>query len=170
MGSHALYLVSSCKGDHVWFESKCNRLTARCFHGSWNPKLVLSVETGVVDCSNVVTGNGRGLIQPATPCCLCGNMGGLKVKCSHDGCAYLIGGRRTEVSFHVTCARMAGLEVNAVDDGTNMTFYGRSDRFALCLTASDSSGVVRRSILKHIFSDLTSASLSQVLPAWRKRL
>jgi hypothetical protein len=104
-------------------------LTIYCTYDSWNPKLVLSVETGVVDCSYVVTVNGRGLIQAATPCFLCGNAGGLKVKCSHGGCAYLIGGKRTEATFHVTCAREAGLEVNAVDDGSNMKFYGMFCRF-----------------------------------------
>jgi hypothetical protein len=97
-----------------------------CGGGSWNPKLVLSVDTGVVDSSNVMTVNGRGLIHPSSQCFLCGNTGGLKVKCSHDGCAYLIGGKRTEAVFHVTCARLAGLEVNTVDDGSSMKFCGAS--------------------------------------------
>jgi hypothetical protein len=68
---------------------------------------------------------GRGLILSGTQCFLCGNNGGLKVKCDHDACAYIVNGKRTETVFHVSCARMAGLEVSTRDSGSSATFYGK---------------------------------------------
>jgi len=68
--------------------------------------------------------SGRSLINSHTECFLCGNNGGLKVKCSQENCAYIVDGKRTEAVFHVTCARMAGLEVNATEDGSKLNFFG----------------------------------------------
>jgi len=92
---------------------------------------MLEYETGQVDCSNVVLSNGRSLVQRGLRCSLCGQTGGLKLKCAHDDCCYLIDGERVDTLFHVTCARQAGLEVNAVE-GQHTRFYGKSNFRLFC--------------------------------------
>ena len=88
---------------------------------------MLSLGSGKVDCSQVVVASGRGLIQSSLQCFLCGQNGGLKVRCSHDGCAYVFDGQKVDTLFHVTCARQAGFEVNAMEgQNGSMTFFGTS--------------------------------------------
>lgn len=88
--------------------------------------------TGEVDCSQVVMTAGKTLIQASLFCFLCGQTGGLKVKCSREGCGYDVDGKRVDCAFHVTCARQAGLEVNAYEEHDGiMKFYGKAE-CALC--------------------------------------
>jgi hypothetical protein len=90
---------------------------------SWHPKLTLPYETGLVDMSNFVLSNGKGLVENRIPCYLCGQNVGMKVHCDQEGC------RMTEAhltSFHVTCARQAGFEVALREgEGDEIEFYGK---------------------------------------------
>lgn len=70
-------------------------------------------------------GNGKTLIAANVVCALCGNSGGLKLPCQHDGCQVSCAGEGVRTHFHVTCARQAGLEVNAVDTKEGTIFYGK---------------------------------------------
>ncbi len=80
--------------------------------------------SGVVNCSDVVMANGKGLILAQSRCFLCGQSDGLKIRCSDDCCARQ---RNSEQSFyHVTCARQAGLEVNVSGDD-DLVFYSESN-------------------------------------------
>jgi hypothetical protein len=83
------------------------------------------METGEVDLSNVVMSHGRGFVQPNIKCFLCGNSGGLKIKCDHEGCRVTDGDKQLPTSFHATCARQAGLEVNSEEIGRKTHFYGK---------------------------------------------
>ena len=98
-------------------------LTRISFRRSWYTKLVLDYDSGKVDCSNVVMSNGKQLILSSIRCYLCGQAGGLKLRCNHDGCNASKKGNE-HAYFHVTCARQAGLEVNTVESGRKMHFYG----------------------------------------------
>ena len=74
--------------------------------------------------------DGKGLVQRGTQCFLCGQKGGLKLKCSNEeGCVYCVDGKMPEAIFHVTCARQAGFEVNAEEIGNSLKFYGKPCSF-----------------------------------------
>ncbi|GAX25359.1 protein Jade-1 [Fistulifera solaris] len=97
-------------GKNIWVHSVC---------GFWIPKVEVSC-SGVVNCSDVVMANGKGLILAQSRCFLCGQSDGLKIRCSDDCCSRQ---RNSEQSFyHVTCARQAGLEVNVSGDD-DLIFY-----------------------------------------------
>jgi hypothetical protein len=74
-----------------------------------------------VDLSNVVLSNGNGLIKNKVRCFLCGQKGGLKLRCDREGCCMACDGTQ-HTAMHVTCARQAGLEV-ALDDSEEIYFY-----------------------------------------------
>jgi hypothetical protein len=93
---------------------------------SWNTKAIVSMETGEVDLSNLVMSHGKGFVIPNVKCFLCGNSGGLKIKCDHEGCRVTDGDKQLPTSFHATCARQAGLEVNSKEIGRKTHFYGKS--------------------------------------------
>jgi hypothetical protein len=114
------------------------------FLSSWNPSVVVDIDTGEVDLTNVVMSHGRGFVIPNIKCFLCGNFGGLKIKCDHQGCRVTDGEKQLPTSFHVTCARQAGLEVSSKEIGRKTHFYGKSqglialDSFLKKLTPSAS--------------------------------
>ena len=94
-------------------------------HGActfWNDPRLKRGHDGRVDCSNVVMANGKALVQANTECFLCGQTGGLKVKCAQEGCRLRAGDSKSTPQFHVTCAREAGLEVG-YDDESDAVFY-----------------------------------------------
>lgn len=69
---------------------------------------------------------GRALIQGNTQCLLCGQNGGLKVKCAVENCYHVVHGQKVDTLFHVTCAKQAGLDVSAEEMGRNeVNFQGR---------------------------------------------
>jgi len=74
-----------------------------------------------VDLSDVVLSNGNGLIKNRLRCFMCGQKGGLKMRCDRAGCCTTSDGSQHTV-MHVTCARQAGLEV-ALDDTKEIYFY-----------------------------------------------
>lgn len=91
---------------------------------SWNPKIAVPVDTGIVDLSNVIMSDGKSLVQNRVLCVLCGQRGGLKMKCDVEGCAFPSdNGGRDPFTMHVTCARQAGFEVR-LDDKNEVFFYG----------------------------------------------
>lgn len=87
---------------------------------------------GEVNLNNVIMTHGRGFILGTTPCQLCGNKGGMKVKCSHPNCRQR--GQKTKAVFaHVTCAKQAGFEVgHRHDDEGNPDFYVNCYRHVNC--------------------------------------
>jgi hypothetical protein len=87
---------------------------------------------GEVNLNNVIMTHGRGFILGTTPCQLCGNKGGMKVKCSHPACRQR--GQKTKAVFaHVTCAKQAGFEVgHRHDDDGNPDFYVNCYRHVEC--------------------------------------
>lgn len=93
-------------GKIIWCHSLCALWNSGC--------IVLDANTGRVNLSNVVLGNGKEFIKKKVACFLCGNKGGLKMKCNKES-------KCGPVSFHVTCARQAGLEVR--DEYKNAMFY-----------------------------------------------
>jgi hypothetical protein len=91
---------------------------------SWLPNLEVPADTGIVDLSNVVLSNGRGgMIKHQYKCFVCGQNGGLKMKCNREDCCTTSDGKERTV-MHVTCARQAGLEVRW-DEAGELFFYGR---------------------------------------------
>jgi hypothetical protein len=96
------------------------------FRFSWHPKLTIPFDTGIVDMSNVVLANGRNFILDKYPCYLCGQRGGLKVKCSSDGCCLSNGDSKQHTVMHVTCARQAGFEVVVDDSKDTILFHSKS--------------------------------------------
>jgi hypothetical protein len=86
----------------------------------------ISFETGEVDLSMVVLSNGKAFVHPTIKCFLCGNAGGLKNRCDHEGCKVKDGDKQVPVSFHVTCARQAGLEVQSEQVGRKTLHSGKS--------------------------------------------
>jgi hypothetical protein len=95
------------------------------FSSSWNTGAIVSMDTGEVDLSDVIMSHGRGFVIPNVKCFLCGNSGGLKIKCDHEGCRVTDGDKMLPTSFHATCARQAGLEVNSEEIGRKTHFYGK---------------------------------------------
>jgi hypothetical protein len=95
------------------------------FSSSWNTGAIVSMDTGEVDLSDVIMSHGRGFVIPNVKCFLCGNSGGLKIKCDHEGCRVTDGDKMLPTSFHATCARQAGLEVNSKEIGRKTHFYGK---------------------------------------------
>ena len=79
-------------------------------------------DTGVVDFSMSILADGRGLVQNRVMCILCGQRGGLKMRCDREGCV-LSTETREPTTMHVTCARQAGFEVR-LDDKDDIYFYG----------------------------------------------
>jgi hypothetical protein len=79
-----------------------------------------------VDLSDAVMANGKDLILPNKVCSLCGNKGGLKIKCKYDACLSVNSAETGNPAyFHATCARQAGLEASSVDVGeASTTFFG----------------------------------------------
>lgn len=99
-----------------------------CYSFSYNPGASVSQDTGVVDLSNLALSNGKAFVHPNISCFLCGNAGGLKMKCNNEGCRVGGDNKSMHVAFHVTCARQAGLEVNSTDDRRRKTnFYRKFD-------------------------------------------
>lgn len=88
-------------------------------HCSWTPELELSSDVGKVNLSDVLYTNRRGgMINPKWTCIVCGQNGGLKMKCDRD-CSYKTSEGLENVVMHVTCARQAGLEVRVDDKRLN---------------------------------------------------
>jgi len=62
------------------------------------------------------------MVQNRIVCVMCGQGGGLKMRCDREGC-YANHDRKDPMSMHVTCARQAGFEVR-LDDNQELVFYG----------------------------------------------
>ena len=79
-----------------------------------------------MDLTNVVMGNGREFVNSNTVCHLCGQKGGLKLKCDHPGChTDPSDPKSSQTYFHVTCARQAGLQVDVEEQSSGgMKFFG----------------------------------------------
>lgn len=87
--------------------------------------LTVPADTGIVDLSNVLLSDGKGgFIKLLHKCFLCGQNGGLKMKCDGEHCCTTNDGKEQTV-MHVTCARQAGLEVRVIDTD-ELFFYGTS--------------------------------------------
>ena len=93
---------------------------------SWHEGLYFSQSRpGTVDFRDVVTPRSKhGLILDKVRCEVCGQMGGLKMACSHPGCLRKQGEEHVSLYFHPTCARQAGLEVSS----ENGKSHGKSER------------------------------------------
>jgi hypothetical protein len=75
--------------------------------------------------------HGKGFILGLHRCELCGQKGGLKMKCSHPNCRQR--GHRSKPSHaHVTCARQAGFEVDTGTKGGDVSFYIKCFRHVSC--------------------------------------
>ena len=91
-------------GRPIWIHSAC---------AYWNPKVHVNIATSTVNVSDVVMKNGKDTILPNIACILCGNKGGLKMRCSHPGgCKSSVCGKSRDTYMHVTCAKQAGFEVS----------------------------------------------------------
>jgi hypothetical protein len=85
--------------------------------------LDVPAETGIVNLSNVLLSDGKGgFVKYLHKCFLCGQNGGLKMKCDSEHCCTTSDGKELTV-MHVTCARQAGMEVR-LDDTDDLYFYG----------------------------------------------
>jgi hypothetical protein len=69
--------------------------------------------------------NGRSLVRSSDRCHVCGQSGGLKVKCDHEGCSNTK--KDQQEYLHITCARHAGLEVQTAESESGTNFYGMYD-------------------------------------------
>jgi hypothetical protein len=76
--------------------------------------------------SNVVLADGRHFILDKYACFLCGQKGGLKVKCLNEGCSLSNGDSKQPTVMHVTCARQAGFEVAVDDSKDTILFHSKS--------------------------------------------
>lgn len=91
-------------------------------HFSWLPHLQVPLDVDVVDLSNVVLADGRGLIQNRVICVLCGHKGGLKMRCDRQGCC-VSAESKDATMMHVSCARAAGFEVRLDDKKDDRIFF-----------------------------------------------
>lgn len=96
---------------------------------SWHPLITVD-RHGKIDLSQVVLSDGRGqMINREQLCFLCGQTGGIKMKCDQAGCCeYGVAaeGDGQPLVMHATCARQAGLEVRLDDSDDEVYFYGTS--------------------------------------------
>jgi hypothetical protein len=96
-----------------------------------HPTLVTDITLKEVNLSDAIMTHGKGFILGMHRCELCGQKGGLKMKCSHPNCRQR--GHKSKPSHvHVTCARQAGFEVDTGTKGGDVSFHVKCYRHVSC--------------------------------------
>jgi PHD-zinc-finger like domain/PHD-finger len=129
--THEKERLRSYFGREAWTHTVCSLYVIVIFacyvsanvtnnNGSWLPSLEVSTETGLVDMSNAILNDGKGMVTSNNQCLVCGITTGVKSKCSVEGCCVTDNGVFT--TLHITCARQCGLEVSSKDTGDDGDF------------------------------------------------